>query len=63
MQARHYAEGSGKGGVSRWKVAPSKGYWLMQALAFSSYGLSWNPTSAKAGHVLSASEDTTVAHW
>ncbi|KAK4699009.1 histone-binding protein RBBP4, partial [Phenoliferia sp. Uapishka_3] len=27
------------------------------------YGLSWNPTSGKAGHVLSASEDTTVCHW
>lgn len=27
------------------------------------YGLSWNPTSAKKGHILSASEDTTVCHW
>ena len=25
------------------------------------YGLSWNPV--KSGHVLSASEDTTVCHW
>lgn len=27
----------------------------------SSYGLSWN--KVKEGHILSASEDTTVAHW
>jgi WD40 repeat protein len=27
------------------------------------YGLSWNPTDAGKGHVLSASEDTTVCHW
>ncbi|CEQ42943.1 SPOSA6832_04816 [Sporobolomyces salmonicolor] len=27
------------------------------------YGLSWNPTAGKAGHLLSASEDTTVCHW
>ncbi len=27
------------------------------------YGLSWNPLKAKEGHVLSASEDTTVCHW
>jgi histone-binding protein RBBP4 len=27
------------------------------------YGLSWNPTDGKKGHVLSASEDTTVCHW
>ncbi|KAM0788100.1 Histone-binding protein rbbp4 [Microbotryomycetes sp. NB124-2] len=27
------------------------------------YGLSWNPLSSKAGHLLSASEDTTVCHW
>lgn len=27
------------------------------------YGMSWNPTSAQKGHILSASEDTTVCHW
>lgn len=27
------------------------------------YGLSWNPLSGKAGHLLSASDDTTVCHW
>lgn len=27
------------------------------------YGLAWNPTSAGEGHLLSASEDTTVCHW
>ncbi|SCZ98844.1 BZ3500_MvSof-1268-A1-R1_Chr3-1g05658 [Microbotryum saponariae] len=27
------------------------------------YGLSWNPTSGKAGHLLSASEDQSICHW
>ena len=27
------------------------------------YGLAWNPTEANKGHILSASEDTTVCHW
>ncbi|KAK9900831.1 WD40 repeat-like protein [Cystobasidium minutum MCA 4210] len=27
------------------------------------YGLAWNATSAGEGHLLSASEDTTVCHW
>lgn len=27
------------------------------------YGLSWNPLKGKEGHLLSASEDTTVCHW
>ncbi|KAK4048583.1 Histone acetyltransferase type B subunit 2 [Microbotryomycetes sp. JL221] len=27
------------------------------------YGLSWNPLESRAGHLLSASEDTTVCHW
>ncbi|KAJ8295751.1 Histone acetyltransferase type B subunit 2 [Rhodotorula toruloides] len=27
------------------------------------YGLSWNPLKSREGHVLSASEDTTVCHW
>lgn len=27
------------------------------------YGLAWNPTEAGKGHLLSASEDTTVCHW
>ncbi|GAA5976653.1 hypothetical protein JCM11641_005652 [Rhodosporidiobolus odoratus] len=27
------------------------------------YGLDWNPLSGKQGHVLSASDDTTVCHW
>jgi len=28
-----------------------------------SYGLAWNPTTAGEGHIISASEDTTVCHW
>lgn len=27
------------------------------------YGLSWSSLPGKAGHLLSASEDTTVCHW
>ncbi|GAA98754.1 uncharacterized protein L969DRAFT_95076 [Mixia osmundae IAM 14324] len=27
------------------------------------YGISWSPTVDKQGHILSASEDTTVCHW
>ena len=27
------------------------------------YGLAWNPTDGGKGHILSASEDTTVCHW
>jgi len=27
------------------------------------YGLAWNATTAGEGHLLSASEDTTVCHW
>ena len=29
----------------------------------SSYGLVWNPNPAGQGHLLSASEDTTICHW
>lgn len=33
----------------------------MRADEVLSYGLAWNPL--KSGHVLGASEDTTVCHW
>lgn len=35
----------------------------LRGQAKEGYGMSWNPTAAKKGHILSASEDTTVAHW
>jgi WD40 repeat protein len=31
--------------------------------AYLSFGLAWNPLEAKKGHILSASNDMTVAHW
>src|SRR5271169_6906452 len=43
------------------KVMPLRGKCVISVHSNSRYGLSWNPH--KPGHLVTASDDTTIRHW
>jgi histone-binding protein RBBP4 len=45
----------------RLKGHTAEGYFTEPFLSNIRYGLSWNPQ--KAGHLVTASDDTTIRHW